>query len=295
MIAAAALLGSFGAAGTMNGLWATSDARAHSLDGVKLALGLPYGNTTPHKIQLSVSTAFADTNSTTCEGEVVAAVPHKNLVAEIFQRPHVHAIPRLVMAEAAPQVNGFSPVAAPAPAEPPVPPLPAEPPTAPASIAPAFAALSASLNSPGAVKSLMALAEADAGRSAKLASRAAEAAMAAEQAQAFAEVQIGLKGHIIVTQSQYESLEREFDQALARLEVSQALAARINESDPSFFVLRADGKKFCGTAQAGEACTLLSSTDIARIRSDVAAQIKLANNELRQVQAKLARARLSDG
>lgn len=291
MIAAAALLGSFGAAGTMNGLWATSDARAHSLDGVKLAFGLPYGNTSTHKIQMSASTAFAGTNSHICEGQAVAAAPHKNLVAEIFQRPRVRAIPSIVMAEAAPQVHGFSPVAAPAPPEPPEPPLPAEPPTAPASLAPAFAALSASLNSPGAVKSLMALAEADANRSAKLASRTAEAAMAAEQA----EVQISLKGQVIVTQSQFEGLEREVDQALARLEVSQALAARVNESDPSFFVLRADGKKFCGTPQAGEACTLLSPADIARIRSDVAAQVKLANNELRQVQAKLARARLSDG
>ena len=41
--------------------------------------------------------------------------------------------------------------------------------------------------------------------------------------------------------------------------------------------------------------TLLSPTDVARIRSDVAAQVKLANHELRQVQAKLARARLTDG
>lgn len=295
MIAAAALLGSFGAAGTMNGMWATSDARAHSLDGLKLALGLPYGNTTTHKIQMSTSTAFAGTNSHTCVGQAVAAAPHKNLVAEIFQRPHVRAVPRMVMAEAAPQAHAFSPVAAPAPPEPPEPPLPAEPPTVPASIAPAFAALSSTLHSPDAVKGLMALAEADAGRSAKLASRAAEAAVAAEKSQASVEVQISLKRPVIVTQSQYEGLERELDQALARLEVSQALAARINESDPSFFVLRADGKKFCGTPQAGEACTLLSPTDIARIRSDVAAQVKLANNELRQVQIKLARARLSDG
>jgi hypothetical protein len=145
------------------------------------------------------------------------------------------------------------------------------------------------------MQSLKALAEADAKRSAKLSSRASEAAIAAEQAQASAEVQISLKESIAVTQSQYEGLEREFDQALARLEVSQALAARINESDPSFFVLRADGKKFCGTPQAGEACTLLSPTDIARIRKDVAAQVKLANNDLRQAQAKLARARLTDG
>ena len=295
MIAAAALLGSFGAAGTMNGLWATSDARAHSLDGVKLAFGLPYGNTTTHKIQMSDSTAFAATNSHKCLGQPVAAAPHKNLVAEIFQRPRVRAIPSIVMADAAPHAHAFSPVAAPAPPEPPEPPLAAEPPTAPASPAPAFAALSATLNSPGAVKGLMALAEADASRSAKLASRAAEAAIASEQAQAATEVQISLKRQVIVTQSQYEGLERELDQALARLEVSQALAARVNESDPSFFVLRADGKKFCGTPQAGEACTLLSPTDIARIRSDVAAQVKLANNELRQVQAKLARARLSDG
>jgi hypothetical protein len=64
--------------------------------------------------------------------------------------------------------------------------------------------------------------------------------------------------------------------------------------DPSFFVVTADGKKFCGTAQAGQACTLLSPDDVARIGLDVAAQVKLATIELRHVQAKLARARLTD-
>jgi hypothetical protein len=144
------------------------------------------------------------------------------------------------------------------------------------------------------MKGLKALAEAEASRSAQWAEQAAAAAKAAEQAHVTA-VQISLDGPIVVTQSQYKGLERAFDQALVRLEVSQALAARINEQDPSFILVRADGKKFCVTAQIGPECTLLSPTDVARIRSDVAAQVKLADNELREIQAKLARARLTDG
>jgi hypothetical protein len=152
----------------------------------------------------------------------------------------------------------------------------------------------AAASAPATLKGLKALAEAEASRSAKWAEQAASAAKAADRAHAAA-VQISLDGPMLITQSQYEGLERALDQALVRLEVSQALAAQINEQDPSFFVVRADGKTFCGTAQLDPKCTLLSPTDIARIRSDVAAQVKLANHELRQVQAKLARARLTDG
>jgi hypothetical protein len=144
------------------------------------------------------------------------------------------------------------------------------------------------------LKGLKALAEAEASRSAKWAAQAAAAAKAAEQAHVVA-VQISLDGPMILTQSQYEGLERALDEALARLEVSQALAARVNELDPSFFVVRADGKKFCGTAQIDRECALLSPTDVARIRSDVAAQVKLADKEVRQLQVKLSRARLTDG
>jgi hypothetical protein len=147
---------------------------------------------------------------------------------------------------------------------------------------------------PASLKGIKALAEAEASRSTKWAEQAVDAAKAAEKAH-IAAVQISLDGPMVVTQSQYEGLERALDQALARLEVSQALAARINEQDPSFFVVRADGRKFCGTAQLDRDCTLLSQTDVARIRTDVAAQVKLADRELRQIQAKLARARLTDG
>ena len=279
--AAAALLVSFGAAGSINGLWATPDARAFGLDGLKLALGLPYGNTTiTRKVEVRASTALASTSPAATKPQRAHAAPHKSLVAEVFQRPLVHATPRLVMAEAAPQGDAHTPVTVPAPPVPPAPPAPAVAPAA------AFA--------PATMKGLKALAEAEASRSAQWAEQAAAAAKAAEQAHVTA-VQISLDGPIVVTQSQYKGLERAFDQALVRLEVSQALAARINEQDPSFILVRADGKKFCVTAQIGPECTLLSPTDVARIRSDVAAQVKLADNELREIQAKLARARLTDG
>ncbi len=275
--AAAVLLASFGAAGSINGLWATPDARASSLDGLKLALGLPYGNlTTPRKVEVRAKTALASTSPAATKPERAHAAPNKSLVAEVFQRPLVRATPRLVMADAAPQFDVLTPVAGPAPPEPPAPPMTPEAPFAPATL-----------------KGLKALAEAEASRSAKWAEQAA-AAKAAEKAHISA-AQISLDGPMFVTQSQYEGLERSLDQALARLEVSQALAARINEQDPSFFVVRANGRKFCGTAQIDRECTLLSPTDIARIRSDVAAQVKLADKELRQVQAKLSRARLTDG
>ena len=278
--AAAVLLASFGAAGSINGLWATPDARASSLDGLKLALGLPYGNTTTsRKVEVRATTALASISPAATKPERAHAAPSKSLVAEVFQRPLVRATPRLVMADAAPQFDVLTPVADPAPLEPPEPPAPPMTPAAP------FA--------PATLKGLKALAEAEAGRSAKWAEQAA-AAKAAEKAH-IAAAQISLDGPMFVTQSQYEGLERALDQALARLEVSQALAARINEQDPSFFVVRADGRKFCGTAQIDRDCTLLSPTDIARIRSDVAAQVKLADKELRQVQAKLSRARLTDG
>jgi len=275
--AAAVLLASFGAAGSINGLWATPDARASSLDGLKLALGLPYGNlTTPRKVEVRAKTALASTSPAASKPERAHAAPNRSLVAEVFQRPLVRATPRLVMADAAPQFDVLTPVAGPAPPEPPAPPMTPEAPFAPATL-----------------KGLKALAEAEASRSAKWAEQAA-AAKAAEKAHVAA-AQISLDGPMFVTQSQYEGLERSLDQALARLEVSQALAARINEQDPSFFVVRANGRKFCGTAQIDRECTLLSPTDIARIRSDVAAQVKLADKELRQVQAKLSRARLTDG
>jgi hypothetical protein len=279
LCAAAVLLASFGAAGSINGLWATPDARASSLEGLKLALGLPYGNTTiTRKVEMGASTTLASKGPAATQPQRALAASNKSLVEEVFRGRLVHTTPRLVMAAAAPQFDAYTSV--PAPPEPPEPPAPAA--------APAAALPAASL------KGLKALAEAEASRSAKWAAQAAAAAKAAEQAHVVA-VQISLDGPMILTQSQYEGLERALDEALARLEVSQALAARVNELDPSFFVVRADGKKFCGTAQIDRECALLSPTDVARIRSDVAAQVKLADKEVRQLQVKLSRARLTDG
>ncbi|CAN1501310.1 hypothetical protein MCERH10_00498 [Caulobacteraceae bacterium] len=279
LCAAAVLLASFGAAGSINGLWATPDARASSLEGLKLALGLPYGNTTiTRKVEMGASTTLASKGPAATQPQRSLAASNKSLVEEVFRGRLVHTTPRLVMAAAAPQFDAYTSV--PAPPEPPEPPAPAA--------APAAALPAASL------KGLKALAEAEASRSAKWAAQAAAAAKAAEQAHVVA-VQASLDGPMIITQSQYEGLERALDQALARLEVSQALAARVNELDPSFFVVRADGKKFCGTAQIDRECALLSPTDVARIRSDVAAQVKLADKEVRQLQVKLSRARLTDG
>ena len=279
LCAAAVLLASFGAAGSINGLWATPDARASSLEGLKLALGLPYGNTTiTRKVDMGASTTLASKGPAATQPQRALAASNKSLVEEVFRGRLVHTTPRLVMAAAAPQFDAYTSV--PAPPEPPEPPAPA---AAPASALPA-----------ASLKGLKALAEAEASRSAKWAAQAAAAAKAAEQADVVV-VQASLDGPMIITQSQYEGLERALDQALARLEVSQALAARVNELDPSFFVVRADGKKFCGTAQIDRDCTLLSPTDVARIRSDVAAQVKLADKEVRQLQVKLSRARLTDG
>jgi hypothetical protein len=279
LCAAAVLLASFGAAGSINGLWATPDARASSLEGLKLALGLPYGNTTiTRKVEMGASTTLASKGPAAIQPQRALAASNKSLVEEVFRGRLVHTTPRLVMAAAAPQFDAYTSV--PAPPEPPEPPAPAA--------APAAALPAASL------KGLKALAEAEASRSAKWAAQAAAAAKAAEQADVVA-VQASLDGPMIITQSQYEGFERALDQALARLEVSQALAARVNELDPSFFVVRADGKKFCGTAQIDRDCALLSPTDVARIRSDVAAQVKLADKEVRQLQVKLSRARLTDG
>ncbi len=281
LCAAAVLLASFGAAGSINGLWATPDARASSLEGLKLALGLPYGNTTiTRKVEMGASTTLASRSPAATQPQRALAASNKSLVDEVFRGRLVHTTPRLVMAAAAPQFDAYTAVAVPAPPEPPEPPAPAA--------APAAALPAASL------KGLKALAEAEASRSAKWAAQAAAAAKAAEQADVVA-VQASLNGPMIITQSQYEGLERALDQALARLEVSEALAARVNELDPSFFVVLADGKKFCGTAQIGRDCTLLSPTDVARIRSDVAEQVKLADKEVRQLQVKLSRARLTDG
>lgn len=279
LCAAVVLLASFGAAGSINGLWATPDARASSLEGLKLALGLPYGNTTiTRKVELGTSTTLASRGPAATQPQRALAASNKSLVEEVFQGRHT--TPRLVMAAAAPQFDAYTPAAVPAPPEPPEPPAP---------VAASTAALPAA-----SLKSVKALAEAEASRSAKWAAQVAAAAKAAEQAHVV-EVQISLDGPMIITQSQYEGLERALDQALARLEVSQALAARVNELDPSFFVVRDDGKKFCGTAQIDRDCTLLSPTDVARIRSDVAAQVKLADKEVRQIQVKLSRARLTDG
>lgn len=279
--AAAVLLVSFGAAGSINGLWATPDARASSLDGLKFALGLPYGNTTiARKVEVRAATELARASPAAAKPQSAHAALNKNLVAEVFQGPLEHATPHLVMVEATPQFDAYTPVAIPVLPEPPEPPTPAEAPAA------AFA--------PASLKGLKALAKAEASRSAKWAEQAAAAAEAAEQAHVAA-IQISLDGSMVVTQSQYDGLERALGQALDRLEVSQALAARINEQGPSFFVVQGDGKKFCGTAQMDPECTLLSPTDVERIRSEVAAQVKLADNELRQVQAKLSRARLTDG
>lgn len=279
LCAAAVLLASFGAAGSINGLWATPDARASSLEGLKLALGLPYGNTTiTRKVEMGASTTLASKGPAATQPQRALAASNKSLVDEVFHGRLVHTTPRLVMAAAAPQFDAYTSV--PAPPEPPEPPAPA---------AAAAAALPAA-----SLKGLKALAEAEASRSAKWAAQAAAASKAAEQADVVA-VQASLDGPIIITQSQYEGLERALDQALARLEVSQALAARVNELDPSFFVVRADGKKFCGTTQIDRDCALLSPTDVARIRSDVAAQVKLADKEVRQLQVKLSRARLTDG
>ena len=281
LCAAAVLLASFGAAGSINGLWATPDARASSLEGLKLALGLPYGNTTiTRKVEMGTSTKLASRGPAATQPQRALAASNKSLVDEVFHGRLVHTTPRLEMAAAAPQFDAYTPVAVPAPPEPPEPPAPA---AAPAAALPATS-----------LKGLKALAEAEASRSAKWAAQAAAAAKAAEQADVVA-VQASLNGPMIITQSQYEGLERALDQALARLEVSQALAARVNELDPSFFVVRADGKKFCGTAQIDRECALLSPTDVARIRSDVAAQVKLADKEVRQLQVKLSRARLMDG
>jgi hypothetical protein len=244
-----------------------------------LALGLPYGNTTiTRKVDMGASTTLASKGPAATQPQRALAASNKSLVEEVFRGRLVHTTPRLVMAAAAPQFDAYTSV--PAPPEPPEPPAPA-------------AALAATLPA-ASLKGLKALAEAEASRSAKWAAQAAAAAKAAEQADVVA-VQASLNGPMIITQSQYEGLERALDQALARLEVSQALAARVNELDPSFFVVRADGKKFCGTAQIDRECTLLSPTDVARIRSDVAAQVKLADKEVRQLQVKLSRARLTDG
>ncbi|OYU78149.1 MAG: hypothetical protein CFE32_02875 [Alphaproteobacteria bacterium PA3] len=293
MIAAAALLGSFGAAGSVNGLWATPDARAYSLDGLKIALGLPYGSTgTRHTVQMGGSTALASAGERSREARSHAAAPGESFVAQIFQRPLVHTTPRLVTADAGAMPNRYLPSAAP---EPPAPPAPAEPPAAPATPAAAFAGISSVLSSPGAMQSLKALAEADAKRSAKLSSRASEAAITAEQAQASAEVQIGFKEPVAVTQSQYERLEQELDQALQRLEITQTLAARVQDGDFSFVISSEDGKRTCALGQTDGVCGLVSAEDVARIRSEVVTQVKLAQVAVRQSQIKLARARLTNG
>ena len=291
MIAAAALLGSFGAAGTMNGLWASPDARAHSLDGLKLAVGLPYGSTNAtHKVQLSAGTAFAATGQSDQPTQSHKAAPHQSLVAHLFQKPLVHTTPRMVMADAA------SPESAPFPMEPPEPPEPpaaAEAPAAPS--APSVAGLNQALNAPNSIKVLIAQAQADASKSAKLALQAAAAASAAERARAALRQQVRLDAPMAVTQSQYEGLAQELDQAVQRLEITQTLAARLDEGDFSFVVSSDDGKKTCTLGQTDGVCGLVGPADVARIRSEVATQVKLAQIAVRESQMKLARARMTDG
>lgn len=291
MIAAAALLGSFGAAGTMNGLWASPDARSHSFDGLKLAVGLPYGSlNATHKVQLSSSTAFAATDQCNESTKVHVAAPHRGLVAQLFQKPLVHATPRMVMADAASYPDAPLPTAPPAPPEPPA---AATAPAAPT--APALAGMNLALNAPGSMKVLIAQAQADASNSAKLALQAAAAASAAERARAALRQDVRLDAPVAVSQSQYESLEQEFDQAVQRLELTQTLAARLDVGDFSFFVSSGDGKKTCRLGQIDGVCGLLSPADVARIRSEVETQVKLAQIAVRQSHMKLARARMTDG
>lgn len=294
MIGAAALLGSFGAAGAMNGLWASADARAHSLDGLKLAIGLPYGSAkaTP-KVQLSAATAFAAQCQNGKLAQVHVSEAKQSLVAHVFQKPSVRATPRLVMADATVQPQ------APERGErqlPPQPPSAAEPPIAPAPPAPpALANLHPALAAPESMKSLMAQAQAEASKSAKLALQGAAAASALEQARNAARVKIRFETPTTLTPAQYKNLEHELDQAVQRLEITQLLAARLDEGDFSFVVSSDDGKKTCTLGQADGVCGLLSPADMARIRSEVATQVKLAQVAVRESQVKLARARLTDG
>ena len=294
MIGAAALLGSFGAAGAMNGLWASADARAHSLDGLKLAIGLPYGGVkaTP-KVQLSAATALAAQCQSDKLAQAHVPVAKQSLIAHVFEKPSVKTTPRLVMADATAKPQ------APEHAERPLPPQPpatAESPAAPATPAPpALASLHPALAAPGSMKSLMAQAQAEASKSAKLALQSAAAASALEQARTATRVKIRLETPTTLTPAQYKNLEHELDQAVQRLEITQLLAARLNEGDFSFVVSSDDGKKTCTLGQAEGVCGLLSPADMARIRSEVAAQVKLATVAVRESQVKLARARLTDG
>jgi hypothetical protein len=128
----------------MNGLWATPEARAHGLDGLKLALGLAYGKkTTSHKIQRHAPVTLSYTAQATNKQRIAPATPYKGVVAEIFQRPLVRATPRMVMVDVGTQFDAFTSVAAPEPPEPQAPPTATHLPSA---IASALAALSARLS-----------------------------------------------------------------------------------------------------------------------------------------------------
>lgn len=297
IIAAAALLGSFGAAGAMNGLWASPDARSHSLDGFKLALGMPYGSTgTTHKMQVRASNALEPLDQSGQQAQASNKARHKTLVAHLFEEPLVQSTPRMVMAQAASSAAVFSSIAPPAPQAPPEPAQAVEAPAAPSPpAAPAMADLEPAPNAPGTMANMIAQAHADARKSTRLALEAAAAAGAAEQARTSARVQVHVIAPEIVTPMHYEGLEQELDQAVRRLEITQTLAARIQEGDFSFVVSSDGGTKTCVLGQTEGVCGLISAQDVARVRSEVVAQVRLAQVAVRKSQLKLARARLTDG
>lgn len=285
LIAAAALIGSFGAAGAINGLWATSDARAHSLEGFKAAFGLPYGGATatqrfqmfastsiPHNVQL----AEKDCDTPAAADKALAGhkgQKHSRHASQLQQMAHLDKAPAAAFGIEAPH----------APEAPRPPAAPEAPETAQAPKPPA---------APVAMKRLIAQAEEKATRTSQSALVAAAAADAAQVARG--SVQIVMKVPVMVIEPQQAALERAYDQAVARLERTQEVAARINEGDLSAFVSRSDGKRFCTSGQTKADCSLLSPADVARIRSDVASQVELAALQVRKIETKLAQTRLTD-
>lgn len=117
---------------------------------------------------MHAATELARTSPAAAKPQSAHAAANKNLVAEVFQGQLENATPHLVLVEATPRFDAYTPVAIPVLPEPPEPPAPAEAPAA------AFA--------PASLKGLRALAKAEASRSAKWAEQAAAAAKAAEQA-----------------------------------------------------------------------------------------------------------------
>jgi len=305
ILAAAALLGSFGTAGTLNGLWSSPDARAHSLEGLKLAVGMPYGS---HHHARSVQWSAVSGQPFAMTGAVPMAsqtrqqaacptkAPHVGLVADLFQKPVVRATPHLAMAQASHQVESLAALEPPEPPEPGTPPDVPAAPTAPAS--PVFAGLGAAPYGSANMKALVSQAQADANKSAKLALQAANAANAAyaiRQAQASAAIKVKIAAPLAVTPAQYEDLTQELEQAMHELDVSQELAALIQEGDFSFVVSVDDGKRTCILNQPSEDCDLLSAVDRARLREEVAKQVERAQSAVRQSQMKLGRVRLTNG